>query len=375
MQVNFKVLFCIFAIVVLLTSCRTSDSQDNGVLAPDIEPSVLANNYNNEYNTITETECYLENSTESYIEILTNTPINDWNLKNHIDKISNDYIFFSSYDGVYVYNNGVRKIDCGSFPIVKENDNYAFWESCASEDNNVAGIVVYDIENNKYDFFETDDEIVDFWVEDGYIIYSAHKSKDYYISCIDMSDGSKENVAKSVGNLVDFSYCNESIYFTDIYLENNCFDSYRIYKYDMESKTTTMIANDIKNNTSVKMCIAVNENDIFFTNTKNYANDDLYKFNWNTEKIEFLGEEVSKPEKLENSVVYMSGNSIYEYNSENNIKSNIMTLDTSDKDFYGYTVNEKYIVYLFVKEDNIDVMDVYVCDRLTGETKVFEQNM
>ena len=65
-------------------------------------------------------------------------------------------------------------------------------------------------------------------------------------------------------------------------------------------------------------------------------------------------------------LIYMSGdNSIYEYNLKNNEETKIITLD---KRFYGQTVNEKYIVYLSDREDKTEV---YVYDRLTGETKMF----
>lgn len=374
MKNNFKMLFFVFWVTALLTACGTVDPQNNAALESDMEQITSPSIYNNKDNT--ETENCTEMSTLSPAE----RPLNDRNFLKNASKISNEHIFFSIYNGVYIYdNNEIRKIDNGyNYPIVKENDGYAFWVSPALEENGEYtswesytleekqnyGIVVYDIENNKYDFFKAEGRIIDLWVEDGYIIYSAHNSY-YSIYCIDMSDGFQTVVAGSVCEEVDFSYYNKSIYFTDAHFTGDFWDSFRIYKYDLEDKTT-MLIDSVKNDTTLQMDIAIDETGIFYTYTKNYANVDLYKFDWSSEKSVLIRECVSGPERLGNYLIYMSGdNSIYEYNLKNNEETKIITLD---KRFYGQTVNEKYIVYLSDREDKTEV---YVYDRLTGETKMF----
>lgn len=375
MKNNFKMLFFVFWVTALLTACGTVDPQNNAALESDMEQITSPSIYNNKDNI--ETENCTEMSTLSPAE----RPLNDRNFLKNASKISNEHIFFSIYNGVYIYdNNEIRKIDNGyNYPIVKENDGYAFWVSPALEENGEYtswesytleekqnyGIVVYDIENNKYDFFKAEGRIIDLWVEDGYIIYSAHNSY-YSIYCIDMSDGFQTVVAGSVCEEVDFSYYNNSIYFTDAHFTGDFWDSFRIYKYDLEDKTT-MLIDSVKNDTTLQMDIAIDETGIFYTYTKNYANVDLYKFDWSSEKSVLIRECVSGPERLGNYLIYMSGdNSIYEYNLKNNEETKIITLD---KRFYGQTVNEKYIVYLSGREDKTEI---YVYDRLTGETKMFK---
>ena len=374
MKNNFKMLFFVFWVTALLTACGTVDLPNNAALESDMEQITSPSIYNNKDNT--ETENYTEMSTLSTPERI----INGRDFINNASKISKDHIFFSVYNGVYIYdNNEIRKIENGDFPIVKENDGYAFWLSSALEENGEYtswesytleekqnyGIVVYDIENNKYDFFKAEGRIIDLWVEDGYIIYSAHNSY-YSIYCIDMSDGFQTVVAGSVCEEVDFSYYNKSIYFTDAHFTGDFWDSFRIYKYDLEDKTT-MLIDSVKNDTTLQMDIAIDETGIFYTHTKNYANVDLYKFDWSSEKSVLIRECVSGPERLGNYLIYMSGdNSIYEYNLKNNEETKIITLD---KRFYGQTVNEKYIVYLSGRDDKTEI---YVYDRLTGETKMFK---
>lgn len=374
MKNNFKMLFFVFWVTALLTACGTVDPQNNAALESDMEQTIPPSIYNNKDNTET------ENCTEMSTLSPTERPLNDRNFLKNASKISNEHIFFSIYNGVYIYdNNEIRKIDNGyNYPIVKENDGYTFWVSPALEENGEYtswesytleekqnyGIVVYDIENNKYDFFKAEGRIIDLWVEDGYIIYSAHNSY-YSIYCIDMSDGFQTVVVGSVCEEVDFSYYNKSIYFTDAHFTGDFWDSFRIYKYDLEDKTT-MLIDSVKNDTTLQMDIAIDETGIFYTYTKNYANVDLYKFDWRSEKSVLIRECVSGPERLGNYLIYMSGNnSIYEYNLKNNEETKIITLD---KRFYGQTVNEKYIVYLSDREDKTEV---YVYDRLTGETKMF----
>lgn len=290
-----------------------------------------------------------------------------------IDVITDDYIFYGTGDGIYLYSdNSITKFRSGFMPYsIRENGKFVYWVILENEHSDEylpsSHIICYNKTDKEFKEFTVDGKIFYVWIENDYAVfsrlrYSRNKNDrgGYEIVAMNMNDESQSVVSDTQNIQVEFSCYNNKIYYLE---EGN-----QIWEYDIEKKSKLIFLDEMERRTSERVDLAANSNGVFFTMPCDYEGHiNLYKYNGDTQGAVLVKENVKDVIQYNDDVMfYKAKDGTYRYDLKTGLSAQI----TPRSDCFKYIINDNYIA-VYCYDEVIYLYDYINCEPVNGFNEKF----
>jgi hypothetical protein len=285
---------------------------------------------------------------------------------NTVNGQSGKSVFFERDGEIWQCNNGkIKKFkkfnDANATSNVKFDGHNLYWYSKENADYGYINLI--NIDDGKSIKVKTEFNVYALMLDGNYIIFSGMNNKDFSYNIIakDINSGEELCVSNTQNNQLEFVCYNGEVYFFEPNEDNT------LYKYNIQSQEKTKLSDLVKNTSSVKTNLCVDDDGIFFTKT-NFSEDDevsnLYKLIVDENKVVTVAENIDDIIGADNGILYCIDNdvnmdSVYKINVRDKSKDILFSYKPITKAYIqdGYLVCESMNLE-DEKEDKFFIVDV-----------------